>query len=140
MAVVNQFGNTSGFKHFFHLEAETNFDLMLTLQVLHREIGFLEEKSYLIETHLLDYYERNPGSKIKPQILCVVLIHYFSRNLGSVGINQICKIFKIDYGWFRRKRRDYLSRFGILDVETDKNSLLGKNYHHEWRSTASLGI
>lgn len=140
MAVVNQFGNTSEFKHFFHLDAETNFDLMLTFQVLHREIGLLEEKSYLLESHLLDYYEKNPGSKIKPQILCVVLIHYFSRTLGSVGIKQICKIFQIDYGWFRRKRRDYLTRLGIFDADTDKNSLLGRSYRHEWRLTASLGI
>ena len=116
------------------------FDLIFTFQTMHREIRLSADKSELIENHLKDYYERHPDSKIKPQILCVVLIHFFSRHIGSIGIHRICKIFKIDYSWFRRVRRDYLQRLEVFEPELEKQYPFGQSYYNEWRSPVIIGL
>ena len=119
--------NYSYFQNF--LERQIYIDLMFTIQTLYREFPMLDKQLIdKIESILINYYENNSNTRIKPRTVCAVLVYHFANRL-AVTMSQTCKTFDINIAWFRKKRKDYIIKLGI----ENKHNSLNNNQYYEWR-------
>ena len=110
------------------LDRQIYIDLVFTVQKLYREFPMLDSETIeRIESFLVEFYERNSNTRIKPRTICAILVYHYSHRM-AVTMSHTCRVFGINITWFRKKRREYLNKLGI----DDKNAFF--NYHQsEWR-------
>lgn len=110
------------------LDRQIYIDLVFTVQKLYREFPMLDiETIEKIESQLVEFYEKNSNTRIKPRTICAVLVYHYSHRL-AITMSHTCRVFEINITWFRKKRRDYLVKLGF-DYQ---NNILGQN-QSEWR-------
>lgn len=110
------------------LERQIYIDLVFTVQKLYREFPMLDSETISkIETALVEFYERNSNTRIKPRTLCAVLVYHFSHQL-AVTMSHTCRVFDINITWFRKKRRHYLAKIGL-----ETNNPFSTQPQAEWR-------
>ena len=110
------------------LERQIYIDLVFTVQKLYREFPLFDlETIEKIESFLVEFYEKNSNTRIKPRTLCAVLVYHFSQRL-AVTMSHICCVFDINITWFRKKRKEYLNKVGL------ENHVFSLNEQQsEWR-------
>ena len=110
------------------LERQIYMDLVFTVQTLYREFPMLDSETITeIETLLVEFYEKNANTRIKPRTICAILVYHYSHRL-AVTMSHTCRVFDINITWFRKKRKDYLSKIGL-----DVGELLSNQQSQEWR-------
>lgn len=73
-----------------------------------------------IEDLLFEYYLTNTAhTVIKPRTLGAILTHYYkSELLEDMTITEICNMFDVSILWFRKQRKNYLEKLGVVGKAT----------------------